>query len=158
MNETDHPFKSKGDGWAMDSQSRLGIIKKCSADKLEIILSKEGQKLCPTTLQKTVEKAARGRLKRLKKEVKDSLAAQVESAAECLPEGYSILIHVQKGAAQVTVMRPDESEVQMWDSEDDLEADVDFTTQLMEALLLINDESRLEQITREKADKEEIQP
>lgn len=158
MNETDHPFKSKGGGWAMDSQSRLLIVKDCSVEQLETILSKTGQKLCPTVLQKSVEKAARGRLKRLKAAAKDSLTAQLELAVQHLPEGYSIMLRVEKGLARVTVMRPDESEVQMWHSEHDLEADVDFTTQLMEALILINDESRLEQIAREKAEKEETQP
>lgn len=138
----------------MDSQSRLLIVKGCSAEQLEIILSKTGQKLCPTVLQKTVEKAARGRLKRLKKEGQDSLTAQLELAVQHLPEGYSIMLRVEKGLARVTVMRPDESEVQMWDSEDDL----DYQAQLFEALILIKDESRLEQIAREEAEKEETQP
>lgn len=138
----------------MDSQSRLHIVKNCSAEQLEIILSKEGQKLCTIALQKTVEKAARGRLKRLKAAVKDSLIDQIEIAVQHLPEGYSIMLRVEKGLARVTVMRPDESEVQMWDSEDDL----DYQAQLSEALILIKDESRLEQIAREEAEKEEEQP
>lgn len=142
----------------MDSQSRLLIVKDCTAEQLEIILSKEGQKLCPTVLQKTVEKVARGRLKKLKTTVEDSLTDKVMAAVQGLPEGYSIMIRVEKGLARVTVIRPDDSEVQMWNSEDDLEADVDFETQLTEALVLINDESRLEQIAREEAEKEEPQP
>lgn len=151
MKETDHPFKSKGIGWVMDSQSRLGIVKQCSIPQLETILSKEGQKLCPTVIQKTVEKAARGRLKRLKTAFNESLTAHLEHAAEHLPEGYSIIIHVERGNGEIKLMRPDESEISM----DDYASDTCISGQFDQAVSLALDEINAEQIAREEKEKEE---
>lgn len=40
---------------------------------------------------------------------------KLEHAAQHLPEGYSIVLHVEKGNADVQLMRPDESHLSMQD-------------------------------------------
>jgi len=70
----------------------------------------------------------------------------IESAAEHLPYGWEIRIHVEKGSGLVIAVRPDGSEVAMCDGESDIAEQFRLAMCLAEdetaADLMANDEMR----------------
>ena len=50
-----------------------------------------------------------------------TLEQRIESACEYLPDGWSVRIDISLGAADVTAIRPDGTEITMSDGERDIE-------------------------------------
>lgn len=79
---------------------------------------------------------------------KRTFAEEIEYAAKHLPEGWSIVVHVEHGDATITVMRPDETEVQMHDRH--VESDIE--EQFQEAVQLAVNETEAAKAAKEKQD------
>jgi hypothetical protein len=44
----------------------------------------------------------------------------IESAAECLPDGWSIMLEVEKGAMSINAIRPDQTKIPLDDCDRDI--------------------------------------
>lgn len=64
-----------------------------------------------------------------------TLEKRIDSACACLPEWWRVRIDIERGAADVTTIRPDGTEVPMSDGERDIEE------QLKDAICLAHDET-----------------